>query len=455
MTQPLPQAVPESEQDLLVALGEMASTPEAARFLEEIAEAMFPDGVSRDKIVWPERTNARVDHSPEGELLRLRARFQTLVEQIPAVTFLAVLGEGDNDIYVSPHVEQLLGYSQQEWLDNPFLWYWQLHPDDRQLWNDVFAKGVRTGGPFVADCRFFARDGRIVWVHGEARLVRDARGRPQFLQGVAFDITDAKNAEEVLLRTAVQEAKRAEELEIARRVQTSIVPRSFAVGGLEIAAMMRPADEVGGDYYDVIPSDDGAWIGIGDVTGHGLNAGLVMMMVQSAMKALAAALPGIGPAELFRKLNGVLHDNVRNRLERDDHVTFSVLRYKHDGSFAFAGAHEDMLVYRRATRSVDVVSTPGPWLAAKRDLRASVVESTLQLAPGDVLVLYTDGITEARDARGVLFDIDRLERAVAAIGDAPVQQVLDHLIGEVDRHMARQDDDISLVVVRYVGRSGP
>src|SRR5262249_5220795 len=154
---------------------------------------------------------------------------------------------------VSPHIEQLLGYTQDEWLEDPFLWYFRLHPDDRILWNDEFARGCRTGGPFKAECRFLARDGHVVWVHGEARIVKDDRGRPMFLQGVAFDITDSKRAQEVLLNEAVRSAKIAEELEIARRVQTSLVPRRFRVERLEIAAAMEPAEEVGGDYYDVHP----------------------------------------------------------------------------------------------------------------------------------------------------------------------------------------------------------
>src|SRR5262249_6541583 len=69
---------------------------------------------------------------------------------------------------------------------------------------DEFARGWRTGGPFLAECRFIARDGSIVWVRGEARLVKDERGRPVFLQGVAFDITDSKRAQDVMLRQAVR-----------------------------------------------------------------------------------------------------------------------------------------------------------------------------------------------------------------------------------------------------------
>jgi PAS domain S-box-containing protein len=142
--------------------------------------------------------------APEQRLRAADLRYRTLVEQIPAVTFLAVLGEGDNEIYVSPYIEALLGFTQQEWLENPFLWYSQLHPDDRALWHDEFARGIRTGGPFRAECRFIARDGGVVWVRGEARLVKDELGRPMFLQGVAFDITESKRTHTQELQEAIR-----------------------------------------------------------------------------------------------------------------------------------------------------------------------------------------------------------------------------------------------------------
>ncbi|MEZ0229816.1 MAG: ATP-binding protein, partial [Planctomycetota bacterium] len=131
----------------------------------------------------------------DDELQKSQARYKMLVEQIPAVTFMAALDDGINEIYIGPQIETLLGFTQQEWLDSPVLWYWQLHPDDRQRWNEEFARGVQTGGPFRSECRFIAKNGEIVWVHGEARVVRDEHGKPLFVQGVAFDITEAKNAE--------------------------------------------------------------------------------------------------------------------------------------------------------------------------------------------------------------------------------------------------------------------
>jgi PAS domain S-box-containing protein len=138
------------------------------------------------------------DRPPEALLHVAEARYRALVEQIPAVTFMASLDGGLNEVYVSPQIEALLGFPQEEWMRNPVLWFRQLHPDDAELWNQEFARGCSTGGPFRAECRFIARDGSVVWVHGEARLIPDEHGRPVLLQGVAFDITESKRAEEIV-----------------------------------------------------------------------------------------------------------------------------------------------------------------------------------------------------------------------------------------------------------------
>ncbi len=128
------------------------------------------------------------------------ARYRTLVEQIPAITFMASLDDsvGENEIYVSPHIETMLGFTQEEWLADPFLWYRQLHPEDRARWGLEFARTCASGAGFRSEYRFLSRDGREVWVHGEARIVRDETGRPLFLQGIAFDITESKRAEQAL-----------------------------------------------------------------------------------------------------------------------------------------------------------------------------------------------------------------------------------------------------------------
>jgi PAS domain S-box-containing protein len=152
---------------------------------------------------------------------RTEARYRALIEQIPAVTFMAALDEGRNDMYVSPQIESLLGFSQKEWLDDPVLWFKRLHPDDQDLWNREFSRGIASGGPFHAECRVIARDGHVVWILGEARLVRDEAGRPLFLQGIAFDITETKRAEQQV-RDAQETKIRNERLAAVGRLAASI-----------------------------------------------------------------------------------------------------------------------------------------------------------------------------------------------------------------------------------------
>jgi PAS domain S-box-containing protein len=438
-----------SEASLVADLAELA---EAGAFLGQLAAAFFPGGGELGDLTWNEVWDAAAAkdvQDPERRLREAEARFRTLVEQIPAVTFMAVLGEGKNEVYVSPHVEQMLGYTQEEWLAEPFRWYWRLHPDDRAMWNEEFTRGCQTGGPFRAECRFFARDGRVVWVHGEARVAKDERGRPMFLQGVAFDITESKRAQEVLLTEAVRSAKIEEELEIARRVQTSILPTKLAVEGLEIATAMEPASDVGGDYYDVLPVPGGAWISIGDVSGHGLNSGLIMLMVQSAMVAICRARPEATPRDVLSLLNDVLYDNIRERLGTDDHVTFTLFRYAADGRIWFAGAHEDIIIVRHRTGALETIRPPGTWLGARRNVSAVTVNSWLRLEDQDLVVIYTDGITEAMNAAREQFDLHRLCATVLEVRTRTCEEIRDHVMTSVHAWMATQSDDMSLVVIRY------
>ncbi len=147
------------------------------------------------------------DGQDGARLRRVEARYRALVEQIPAITFMASLEESGSELYVSPHIETMLGFTQEEWLGDPFLWYRQLHPDDRQRWQDEFARTCVTGEGFKSEYRFLSRDNREVWVHGEATIVHDENGLPAFLHGIAFDITESKRAEQVL-RNASQELER-------------------------------------------------------------------------------------------------------------------------------------------------------------------------------------------------------------------------------------------------------
>jgi PAS domain S-box-containing protein len=159
------------------------------------------------------------------------AKFRNLVENIPAVTFFAPLDESSPELYVSPQIEAMLGFSQEEWLADPVLWYRQLHPEDRERWNLQFAPTCAMGQPFHDVYRFLAKDGRVVWVHASAHLVRDAEGQPLFLQGVAFDISEQKRQAEQLRQAEIELRRVNAELE--RRVEERTRALEASLAALE------------------------------------------------------------------------------------------------------------------------------------------------------------------------------------------------------------------------------
>jgi PAS domain S-box-containing protein len=126
------------------------------------------------------------------------ARYRTLLEQISAIVFMAYLDRGVGEAYVGPQIEAKLGFSQQEWLEDPIRWYQQIHPDDKQRWSREAATMIFSGAPLRSVYRVLTRTGQTVWFHCEARIVRHADRRPWFIQGVAFDITDLKQTESAL-----------------------------------------------------------------------------------------------------------------------------------------------------------------------------------------------------------------------------------------------------------------
>ncbi len=138
-----------------------------------------------------EKKLAQTPHSVE-------ARYRALVEQIPAVVFMAYLDKGIGEAYVSPQIEAALGFSQSEWLEDPVRWYDQIYPADKQRWSTEAAEMFLSGKPLKSAYRVLSRDGRVLWFHCEAEMIRREDGRPWFIHGVGVDITELKQAEESL-----------------------------------------------------------------------------------------------------------------------------------------------------------------------------------------------------------------------------------------------------------------
>jgi sigma-B regulation protein RsbU (phosphoserine phosphatase) len=246
----------------------------------------------------------------------------------------------------------------------------------------------------------------------------------------------------------------ARELEIAAKIQTSILPRDMNVAGLQMAAKMVTATEVGGDYYDVLPVADGCWIAIGDASGHGLTSGLLMMMVQTGVAAIVNANPAITPRDVLRSLNHVLYENVHDRLEAERHMTLSLLRYRPDGSIVVAGAHMDAIILRAATGKAELFGTPGTFLAIAQDIDSVNQEVSWQLQPGDTMVLLTDGVTEAEDAAGKAFEYTGVVSILEETPRATVATLRDSLFQALREHSPVLADDATILILRYVASGG-
>ncbi len=185
------------DADRIAGLSDLAvSAPEAESVLQELANVFFE---STGSFGYEASDSAAKARPPaETPIPNLEAKYRALVEQIPAVVFMAYLDERIGETYVSPQIEALLGFTQEEWLQDPVRWYAQLHPDDRQRWSAEAAQLFLSGEPLRSSYRVLARDGRVVYFHCEAKMIRREDGQPWFIHGVGFDITDLKKTEEAL-----------------------------------------------------------------------------------------------------------------------------------------------------------------------------------------------------------------------------------------------------------------
>lgn len=134
----------------------------------------------------------------EAPLPNPQVQYRALVEQLPAVVFMAHMDRGIGEAYVSPQIEAALGFSQAEWLEDPVLWYRQIHPDDKDRWSTEAAAMFLSGKPLRSAYRVMARNGNVIWFQCDAKMIRRPDGRPWFIQGIAFDISDLKRSEEEL-----------------------------------------------------------------------------------------------------------------------------------------------------------------------------------------------------------------------------------------------------------------
>jgi len=240
------------------------------------------------------------------------------------------------------------------------------------------------------------------------------------------------------------------ELDVSRRLQQMLLPPEkelSQIDSLDIAGFMEPADEVGGDYYDILQHDGSVLMSIGDVTGHGLESGALAIMVQSAVRTLLANNE-TNSVKFFSALNQMVYHNVV-RMNVEKSLTLLLLNYQ-NGQLRLSGQHEEIIVVRQGELElIDTIDLGFP-IGLDDDIADFIAETTISLNPGDVVVLYTDGITEAENPATEEYGIERLCEIVKQNWQQNAAKIREAVIDDVRQYISTQKvyDDITLLVFK-------
>ncbi len=296
----------------------------------------------------------------------------------------------------------------------------------------------------------------------EAAITEAKLGSGSFYTGTFRDISDRKQAEAKLTQAnaeirnlnkqlKAENQRMSAELEISRQLQQMLLPTDAEldqIEGLEIAGFMEPATEVGGDYYDVLAHKDGVKIGIGDVTGHGLESSVLMLMVQMAVRTLLSSQE-TNATQFLSVVNRAVYANVQ-RMNSGKNMTLALLDYQ-NGHLCLSGQHEEMILVRAGgvVERVDTIDLGFP-LGLEAEISEFIHQIEFTLYPQDIVILYTDGITEAENSAREQYGVERLCQIVSNNWQRSAKEIRQIVIDDVwqyiDNHIIY--DDITLLVIK-------
>lgn len=255
-------------------------------------------------------------------------------------------------------------------------------------------------------------------------------------------------------RLRAENLRMSAELEILKQMQQLILPKPAelaAITELDIAGFMEAADEVGGDYYDVLCTDGVVTLCIGDVTGHGLESGILMVMTQAAVRTLKE-VQELDPVRFLDTLNRTLYKNIQ-RMNSDKSLTLAILNYA-DRKVSISGQHEETLLVRKGGQieRIDMMDLGFP-IGLDEDISDFISHVLVDLEPGDGVVLYTDGIPEARNIHKQFYGIERLCEVVSLNWHLSAEQIKQATIDDLREFIGEQKvfDDITLLVLKQQG----
>lgn len=254
-----------------------------------------------------------------------------------------------------------------------------------------------------------------------------------------------------IIYSEANEKKRLDhDLVIARDIQRILLPSvAPAINGFEISGINVPARQVSGDYFDYIKVDDERLgVAIADVSGKGVPASLIMAICRSVLRSQAGQNPS--PADVLRKVNRQLYPDIKEDMFIS--MAYLILDYAHNGVTLSRAGHDAPLLYKRSSQTVTPLKPPGMALGIDS---GSVFDRltgdfNVPLERDDCIVLYTDGVTEALDAEGDEFGIERTIQSVRASATEGAPAIINRITDDVRNFVGSQpqNDDITLIAIR-------
>jgi sigma-B regulation protein RsbU (phosphoserine phosphatase) len=342
------------------------------------------------------------------------------------------------NIYVNSALSRMTGYTREELLGQSMRIL--QGPDTDKTAIEEISGALREGRSCEVILKNYRKEGTPYWNELLISPVWDSAVKLTHFIGVHSDVTERRRAEE-----------ERHELEIAKQIQLSLLPKGpLKLEGIEIAGICLPATHVGGDYYDYFNSHDTVHVVIADVSGHSVGAALIMAGVRSTLKAetrKTTLQPHHGTAEILLALNELLHDDLNGA---DLFISMFYMRYNSNlRQLCYANAgHNYPLLLGKNEASCQELDADGMLLGIKKDVVFE--EKCVQLSKGDKVLLYTDGVIEARNPDGEFFGVARLCELFSSQRLESPETTIDNILEALHTFCSGQsfDDDVTMVVLK-------
>lgn len=382
-----------------------------------------------------------VDHNITG-----RKRYEDELRQRNRAMEAASVGISISDAtipgypvtYVNPALCKITGYGREE-LKGQSLKLLQ-GPDTHPAAVEKIFNALLHQQECEVTLKNYRKDGSIFWNELIISPVRDEEGRLTHYISIHADVTERRLAEE-----------QRHELDMARNIQRSLLPKCpLTLPNVQVFGICLPASHVGGDYFDYFTVGEDLDVIISDVSGHSMGSALIMAEARSTLKAEARRKKkalGHGPSETLQALNELLFEDLDGA---DLFISLFYLRYNSQTRqlrYASAG-HNQPFLLRRFAQSCELLDADGMVLGVLKDVRFE--QKTLDLLPGDQILLYTDGIVESRNEAGEFFGTPRLGRLFASCAGLTPQEAVDAIMLELSQFRGADgyEDDVTLVVIQ-------